>query len=157
MQKLGDDKNNSSTFNWFPKNNSDVFIKMSSIGPMNYNGHVIIDSIFTLLNDFRNTLKIIREEMDNMFPAGQSPRDNKLHRARCSSTFMTATVAIAFFWFAFKGVLPCRGFLLDSKESQQHALKNDIEGITQLFNSIEMSKVKKRVSKDWFISVLILQ
>ena len=146
LNELGDDRNNEKNFNWKPKYGA-IKLKISNVGPLNYTGHWLLPDILNIAEDPAKDRDNVMNEMDCMFPKDQLPVDNRIHTRHCSSTFMSDTTAIASIHKAYKGVVPCRTFLLHSEKLRYRALKHDEAGINQLFSKLEINKVKQKQFK----------
>jgi len=101
-------------------------VKVSSIGPLEFDGHVIAPGIRNIIVDQGEYEKKAIEEYDKIFPDEQEFKDNKIATNYCHAVLLkTGEVAILGLEEAYKGKGNCWKGLTYSEELQQYILSTD--------------------------------
>ena len=124
----GDEECNIANCNWSFQNSQDS-LKISRIGPIEWDGHVIAPGLSKFINDNKGCERDSIDEYDGIFPDDQTKiEQNEIATTHCHGVyFKPGKVGIVVLNYAYKGKATCWHCLTISRRQQNHTLENKQE------------------------------
>ena len=134
----------------YGKQNGDYIFKISSIGHLRFNGHVVAPELLKHLSDIDDddSIKYLIQCYQQIFPPKQKFKDNEIAMKWCHSMLFKEDnkSKILSEGMSYKGGKTCHEGAIHSEEVSTNILNNETNGLHNYFHSDKIQKLK---SFDW--------
>ena len=149
-QERGDELHTEDNCNWLFKNET-FKVKVSAIGPLEWNGHVIAPKVIhDIISDRNNLEDDVIHGIDDIFPNGQKLEDNKIAQLYCHSVLLNpGHAAILQQHKGYKNRYNCHFQLTHSIDRMNKILKKQNTNlIHQYWNPKELEHLQSNMKED---------